>query len=235
MYQNINQELVFHEINETDSSDNIVLEMDLEIEILEMEIEILETEINQELVRLQNHLIICNICPKTFRSRTMLNLHIDLFHEMDETESFDKKVLEMDLEIEILEMEIEILEEEIEMLEIVIIEPGEEISCDICLKTFRTKTTLKLHMEILHKKVYHNTHFRFHACERCPKLFYREHCLTAPIKNKIPCNQCSKSFICQAYLINHLFSHACERCSKLHIKNECSWAVQMQNKIFQVF
>ena len=93
MYQNINQELVFHEINEIGSFDNIALEMDLEIEILEMEIEILETEIIQELVKLQNHLIICNICPKTFRSRTMLNLHIDLFHE-NLTELKNGKVIE---------------------------------------------------------------------------------------------------------------------------------------------
>ena len=114
---------------------------------------------NQELVTFQNHPIFCNICGKTFASRTMLELHKDLYHEIDEKACYENGVLE--LEIEILETEIEIIKIEIELLEDQSIEPNKDtvdfihvpINCHICFKIYSAKSTLSLHMQIFHKEI----------------------------------------------------------------------------------
>lgn len=90
------------------------------------------------------------------------------------------------------------------------IELPRPFECDICHKTYRTKSNLSTHMRI------HRTPSRVFSCTVCPKTFFfgtdlRKHVRTHSQNRSIICDICGEAFKSADTLKCHLRRHSGER------------------------
>ena len=97
----------------------------------------------------------------------------------------------------------------------------EQNLCDVCGKTFSSRSKLTRHVDTVHTK-------QQHRCDKCGKNFsrediknrHRETCQGAPIEEDIACIVCGKNFTSRTTLTRHVTSvhraipHPCQKCGK---------------------
>ncbi|XP_071179916.1 zinc finger protein 665-like [Mytilus edulis] len=133
----------------------------------------------------------CEICRQTFNSAISLNKHKALHSDMPEEETKNEKEIENYIESNYC------------MKKGVIVNLNEAsketFTCNLCLKTLRTKAGLESHMQI------HSGHFQ---CSTCSKTFVSQHRLTRHEtlhdKGNFNCEVCAHVCTTKRYLIQHM-------------------------------
>ncbi|CAG2217607.1 KRAB [Mytilus edulis] len=146
----------------------------------------------------------CEICRQTFNSAISLNKHKALHSDMPEEETKNEKEIENYIESNYC------------MKKGVIVNLNEAsketFTCNLCLKTLRTKAGLESHMQI------HSGHFQ---CSTCSKTFVSQHRLTrhetlhdkgnfnceSHKGNEEICKVCSTFFDTKDELRKHMWQH----------------------------